>query len=308
MPPGGSRRRRSPHRARNIRRGESAILLAASSDSGATWSQAAVVSEPDDKEPARPAVIAGPRAIHITYASHGLRVRTSRDGGATFGPAITALVGPHGELAAGGDGVLHAIAIDGTPLGAFGSGNQRVDFSASADGRTFTRPQRISRADEALPFYFANPQVALDDRRKWIYLAYTRGHRDGRWDLLLLASRDRGKTWVRTRLGDDPACAIHAVPNLAVDALTGAVHVTWYDSRGMRYAHASCGPGLTACRQLGRVNDAPFSTLSLLPGKSIAEHDALVVDGARRLLHAVWMQPTVDGVRVFHAKAKLPLR
>jgi hypothetical protein len=46
----------------------------------------------------------------------------------------------------------------------------------------------------------------------------------------------------------------------------------------------------------------------MLPGKSIAEHDGLVLDGARRLLHAVWMQPTADGLRVFHARAKLPLR
>ena len=285
---------------------ERAVLLATSADEGKTWSQPINVAEPGE-DATRPSVVAGRGVVYVAYASQGLRGRASRDGGATFEAPVTALFGAHGELAVAADGTLHAIAIDGSPLGAFGSGNQRVDYAWSRDGRTFVR-KRLSIAGEALPFYFANPQVALDDRRKWTYVAYTRGHREGRWDIALAATRDLGKTWVRARIGDDPACAIHAVPNLAVDPVTGALHVTWYDSRGMRYAHASCGAGLAGCRQHGRINDKPLATFSLLPGKSIAEHDALVVDGARRTLHAVWMQPTAAGIRVFHARAKLPLR
>lgn len=295
---------------------EGAIALATSSDGGTTWSQPATVHEAGDPAPQRPQVIAGPGpapdrrdVVYIAYASHGLRVRASRDGGATFGPAVTALAGSHGELAVGGDGLLYAISIDGSVLGAFGSGNQRVDFAASGDaGRSFRKPQRISRTGEALPFFFANPQVALDDRRKWIYLAYTRGHRDGRWDIALVGTKDFGKTFVRARIGDEPPCAIHVVPSLAVDATTGTLHVAWYDSRGMRFAHARCDPGLAACRQVGRINTAPLAAFSLLPGKSLAEHDSLVVDGARRLVHAVWMQPEPAGIRIVHAKAKLPYR
>jgi hypothetical protein len=166
---------------------------------------------------------------------------------------------------------------------------------------------------ERIPFYFANPSVAHDDARKWLYLAYARGGRDGKWDIALLATNDKGKTWRRTRIGDDPPCAIHMVPNLALDPKTGQLHVAWYDSRGGRFAHAVCTYGLGLCKQLGRINDQPFAALSTMRTGELAvgDYQALAVDTARRILHAVWTQPVLDGgkpvARIFHAKAKLPL-
>ncbi|MBA3393330.1 MAG: exo-alpha-sialidase, partial [Deltaproteobacteria bacterium] len=94
------------------------IALATSRDTGRTWSAPVAVHEPDactatspDRgEPclARPKVVSGPDPVrrgaglvHLMYAAAGLRVRTSDDGGKTFGPARTALVGSYGNATVG---------------------------------------------------------------------------------------------------------------------------------------------------------------------------------------------------------------
>ncbi|HET9485193.1 MAG TPA: hypothetical protein VFO79_14625, partial [Xanthomonadales bacterium] len=227
-----------------------------------------------------------------------------------FGAATAMMLGGYANAALGADGRLHLVAIDGGPLGAYGSANQRVLYSTP--GRTVV----VSRRDEMIPFYFANPSIAVDSRRRWIYIAYVRGGRDAVWDIVLAASKDGGQTWTRTRIGDDPACAIHMVPNLAVDTTTGTLHVAWYDSRagmpahsGGRFARATCGAGLAKCTQVGRIDDEPFGALSTVRGHGgwIGDAASIVVDEKRRALHAVWTRPGSD-VRVVHAKAKLPLR
>lgn len=312
------------------------IALTTSRDAGRTWSTPVAVHEPDacaatspDRggpclSPilARPMVVGGPdpgrrgaQLVHLMYAAAGLRVRTSDDGGKTFGPARTALAGSYGNATVGADGRLYAVAIEGGAGAGFGTGEHRIHYTVSADGgRSFARPITVSRRDETLPYFFANPSIAVDTRRRWLYIAYVRGGRDARWDLVIAASKDGGQTWSRTRIGDDPACAIHMVPNLALDPTTGKLHLAWYDSRGpdARFAHAVCGPGATRCTQLGRINDLPFAALSTTRdgARSIGDHQALVVDDKRRTLHAVWTQPVAgpDGTitsRIFHARAKL---
>ncbi|MDQ3337832.1 MAG: glycoside hydrolase [Myxococcota bacterium] len=281
------------------------VMFATSKD-GASWSTPVKLDDSDG----RPIVVAGGGAIHVLFAHEGMRVRTSRDGGKTFGAARTILAGGSGNATLGADGRLHVAAIDGSPLGAFGSANQRIQYTNGG------KPVTVSRRDEMLPFYFANPSVAVDSRRKWIYVAYVRGGRDAVWDLVLAASKDGGATWTRTRIGDDPPCAIHMVPNLALDPTTGTLHIAWYDSRGdkPRFAHATCAPGLAKCTQVGRINDVPLATLSTVRNNAtwIGDYETLVVDDKRRTLHAVWTQPVDEAgkivSRVFHAKAKLPLR
>ena len=192
-----------------------------------------------------------------------------------------------------------------------------VDYAVSVTGgRSFSRPKRLSNRDEMLPFYFAAPGIATDSTRKWIYAVYVRGGRDAVWDLVVLASKDSGATWKRTRLGDAPGCAIHMVPTLALDPTTGRLHLAWYDNRGGigRFVHASCTPGLAKCTQHGSINDVPFAALTTErhAARWIGEHASLVVDDKRRTLHAVWTQPiTASGTtaaRIFHAQAKLPRR
>ena len=308
------------------------VLLTTSRDGGVTWSSPISVHEPADCPEgeagclARPLIAVGPdparkgqQLVHVMYAARGgLRVRTSRDGGTTFGPAVTALAGSYGNATVGADGSLHLVMSTGAPsAGAFGSANHAIEYAVSTTGgRTFAKPRRLSARDETLPFVFSNPSVAVDPRRRWIYAAYVRGGRDAVWDLVILASKDGGATWTRTRLGDTPACAIHMVPNLALDPTTGTLHVAWYDSRGPhgRFAHATCRPGARACTQVGAINDVPFATLSTVRHAApwVGEAQALVIDDRRRTLHAVWAQPIDEQgtivSRIFHAAAKLPRR
>jgi hypothetical protein len=302
------------------------IALATSTDRGTTWSKPVPVHEPGDcaaDEPDcldKPMIAVGPdpqhrgsEIVYVVYSASGLRVRASRDHGATFGPPRTPLVGIYGDLAVGADGTLHLVTVNGGPGGAYGSADQTVEYASSSDGgATFTDPLRVSGSGESIPFFFSNPSVALDNARRWIYLVYARGTRDAKWDLVVAASKDKGKTWKRTRIGDDPACAIHMVPNLAVDPKTGLLHVAWYDSRGPRFAHAVCTPGAATCKQVGRINDVPFAALSTVRhgAKWIGEYESLVIDNARRILHATWSQPVDEAgkivTRIFHARARLP--
>ena len=315
------------------------ILLARSRDGGATWSGPDRADDPDDCAArtclGAPIVVVGPDRhargrdiVYILYAARdGIRVRASRDEGATFRAAATALPGTVANAHVAADGSLHVIAIDSATapttlvppgpatsgpaiMGAFGSGNHRIVYAVSADmGRTFSPPQRLDRRDELLPAYFARPQIVVDSRRRQVYALYVRGGHDGVWDLMLMASKDAGKTWRRTRIGDD--CAVHAVPQLALDATTGTVHIAWFDNRGGgRFARASCSVGASKCQQLGAISEAPFAlSFERFTPAWIGEHAALVVDDKRRMLHAVWAQPVVEGAgvatRIMHAVATL---
>ena len=298
----------------------SQIALLSSRDRGRTWSAPRSLAEQGCMSVGActsPALAVGsdPRRERVLYVAYsaggGIRMIASRTGGATFTPAITALPGERASLAVSGDGVLHVAALRGSVRGSYGAGDHDILYATSSDGgRSFTRPQLVSRSGERLPFYFGTPRIEVDSARKWIYIAYTRGGRDGKWDLAIVATKDKGKTWARSRIGDDPPCATHFAPQLALDPTTGSVHVAWYDSRGNRFAHGVCVEGLRACRQLGRINDAPFAGLSLARHGATAasETTALIVDAARRTLHAVWSQPVAADGRIFHAKAKLPQR
>ncbi len=309
-------------RTSDATRRSSAVVIFTSRDRAGSWSPSRVIADRECVSAAdctSPVIVAGsdPRRERVLYVAYpaggGLRVRSSRDGGVTFGPAVTALPGGRGSLAVAGDGRLHAVALRGSIRGSYGAGDHDILYATSSDGgHSFTRPQLISRTGERLPFHFGTPHIEIDSARKWIYIAYTRGGRDGKWDLAIAATKDNGKTWARSRIGDEPSCATYLAPQLALDPTTGSVHLAWYDSRGNRFAHGVCFEGLRACRQLGRINDTPFAGLSLARHGATAasEATALFVDTTRRTLHAVWSQSVAGEpeARIFHARAKLPLR
>jgi hypothetical protein len=298
------------------------IALATSTDRGATWTKPIAVHDPKDcsgEEPGcldKPMVAADARHVYVMYSANdaGMRVRASLDGGKTFGAPVTALAGIYGNAAIGSDGRLHVVANSGGPLGAYGSAQQKIEYTVSADGGvTFAKPIAVSGRDEVLPFFFSNPSVAVDDRRKWLYVAYVRGGRDAVWDIVIAATKDAGKTWTRTKLGD--GCAIHMVPNLALDPTTGTLHVAYYESIGTgRFAHATCTAGAAKCTPQGAINSAPFAALSTVRhgAKWVGEYETLLVDDQRRMLHAIWAQPVAEGdkivARIFRASAKLPKR
>jgi len=292
------------------------IALATSTDKGATWSEpldvhAAADCPAEEKGGCldKPMIAIGPKdVIYVMYAADdaGLRVRASKDGGKTFGPPSTALAGIYGNAAVGADGRLHVVTLNGGPMGAFGSAQQKVEYAVSSDGgATFSKAVTVSGRDEMIPFFFSNPSIAV--YRNWIYFAYARGGRDAKWDIVLAAFD--GKKWTHQTIGD--GCAIHMVPNLAVDPRTGTLHVAYYDSAPSRFAHATCTPGLGKCTVLGAINSQPFAALSTERhgSKWIGEYESLLVDDKRRVLHALWSQPVAEGdktvSRVFHATAKL---
>jgi hypothetical protein len=165
-------------------------------------------------------------------------------------------------------------------------------------------PTIVSLRDERLPTFFAAPAIAVDDDRRRVWIAYVRGGRDAEWDLVIAVTRDGGKTWARTRIGD--GCAVHAVPALAVDPRTGLLHATFYDSEAMpgRYAHATCALGATpTCVVHGAISPR-FAAFELGRGgpRSLGERAALIFD--HDVLHAYWTQPLVDGVHVMHAQSR----
>jgi photosystem II stability/assembly factor-like uncharacterized protein len=295
------------------------IAMATSTDRGVTWSDPVPVHDPADCDADggecldKPMIAIGPKdVIYVMYSAGdaGLRVRASKDGGKTFGKPATALAGIYGNAAVGSDGKLHIVTLNGGPMGAFGSAQQKVEYTVSSDGgATFGKPITVSGRDEVIPFFFSNPSIAVDDRRHWIYFAYARGGRDAKWDIVLAATKDNGKTWTHQTIGD--GCAIHMVPNLAIDAATGTLHVAYYDSAPSRFAHTTCAPGLAKCTPQGAINSLPFAALSTVRhgSKWIGEYESLVVDDKRHVLHALWSQPVAEGdkivSRVFHASAKL---
>ncbi len=289
-----------------------AIELATSRD-GQTWSPPAAVQADDGSLLGRPILAAGNR-LYVMYGAGdtGLRVRASKDGGKTFTPGVTPLAGTYGNAVIDDAGALHVVTLNGDEHGGYGSAQQRIEYARSSDGgATFTAPRVVSLTDELLPTYYANPSIAVDTRRRWLYIAYVRGGRDAHWDLVIAATRDGGTTWTRRTIGD--GCAIHLVPNLALDPVTGTLHVAYYDNAGVigRFVHATCTPGAAACTERGTINTQRFAALPLgrRGATSIGDHESLFIDAQRRTLHALWAQPVAENgrtvSRVFHATATL---
>jgi hypothetical protein len=302
------------------------IALATSRDGGATWSAPIDVHEPADCGSDatecldKPMVAVGPHprggAREVVYAFYsteqgGLRARASLDGGRTFAAPTTVTEGIYGNAVVATDGNVHVATLRGGPSERPGTPPRSVDYAVSTDAGATWQVHDVLAAGERVPFFFSNPTVAADARRGWVYVAYARIAGDAAWDIALAATRDGGKTWTRTSLGD--GCAVHMVPNLALDPATGTLHVAWYDSEGAvgRFAHATCTPGLAACTRRGAINSVPFAALSMERhgAKWIGEYESLIVDDKRRVLHAVWTQPVGEGdhavSRIFHAVAKL---
>lgn len=305
------------------------IGYARSSDGGATWTTPVAVHTPADCPPGtpfcldKPMIAAGPApgargkdAVHVLYAGggEGMRMRTSLDGGATWGAPVTAAEGAYGDVTVDARGRIHVTVLLAEPRGAaaWGSPEGSVVYTVSSDGRTFGAPVTVSASGESIPFYFVNPTIAVDDVRGWLYIAYAAGSPDGRWDIQLAASRDGGKSWSRRKLNDDETCANHMVPNLALDPRDGSLHATFLENRGGagHLAYTSCKPAGGACARVVRASpDMAAYELVRHSSKWLGEYQSLLVDPKRRVLHSVWTHTVQEGdaaiARVFHAARKL---
>jgi hypothetical protein len=301
----------------------------ATSDDGSTWSVPSVAHDPADCAQTdgcldKPMIAAGSQPdapteslLVLCYATNGLRCRRSINGGTSFARSVAAAPGIYGDLRIDGRGRVHvAVTVPSggpTSAGWFGSAQNRVVYVRSDNGGVSYRTVSTASAEgERVPMYFSNPQVLRDETRALTHVIYPAG--DGvAWNIIVATSRDDGATWTRITANDDAPCATHMTPTAALDATTGAVHLLWLDNRDGRGAAVwtRCEPGASRCAPNERVSDAPFASFALVrqsprwPG----EYHALLVDAARRRLHALWTATVLEGgapvARIFHASAGL---
>jgi hypothetical protein len=307
-------------------RPEKNMLIAGStSKDGLDWSAASPVHAVADCPPAgrgcldKPMVVPaapaeGKSAVTLFYSTDE-SLRALPPGAAS---SVKVAGGAYAHLVRAPSGALYLAVADDRPSvpGAqpaeespFGSLGLQVAVLRSADsGRTWERQAPASDASEPIPFFFSNPQIAVDEARGLQYVAYPTGKPDGAWTLRLATSKDGGKSWSRITVNDDPPCASHMAPQVALDRKSGALFVTWLDNRTGKgsLVMARCEAGGEKCGPNQQVNDAPFASYSFerhLPAW-LSEYGALVFDEKRRVLHSVWTQPVEeDGgatSRIFH--------
>ena len=243
--------------------GRNGIFVRRSLDGGKTWEkQAAAVkawqgSEPDIQWEDMPRVFAdnAPKSpfagnVYVGWIEWQLEqsiilFARSTDGGKTFSPPMRisthaglprddngGLVGFVGTV--GADGTIYAIWNDGLSIA----------FTTSRDGGKSFAPSR-SIIDVAPPYFggaggipgvsraMGFPQIGVDWKRGALHVAWS-DFRNGDVDVFAIASTDRGKTWSKpVRVNSDP---LHDGKDqffqwMAVDPLTGAVYVQFYDRR-----------------------------------------------------------------------------
>jgi hypothetical protein len=233
------------------------IFVRRSLDSGKSWepSAATVVSHesvagiPFEDKPWIVADTAGPRAGNLyvgwtqfTLTASDLLFSRSTDGGKNWSKPIKlssvsglprddngALEGFHGVVAP--DGTLYTIWAD----------RDGIMMSVSRDGGESFAPER--RILNTGPAYFGItgvsrsngfPQIGLDPKSGSLFVSWS-DFSNGDVDVFVAASGDGGKTWsAPVRANDDP---IHNGRDqffqwMAVDPVSGAVNLIFYDRRG----------------------------------------------------------------------------
>jgi len=309
----------------------------ATSADGASWSAPVAVHDADADCPGeapgcldKPMIAIGPdkkdpkkEAVYVAYSSEaagGMKLVRSNDGGKTFARSVAVGSGAYGDLEVGADGDVHVVFVamhtnENSPRpSVYGDTQNAVEYAVSRDGgRTFEAPKRVSAPTEPVPFFFSNPQVAADPKRKMVYVVYPTGTPDGRWDILLASSKDGGATWSRVKVNDDAPCANHMTPSIAIRPGTGELHVIWTEERSGKggVAYAVCAPGGATCSASEAVNDAPFAAYSLgrFNPRWLGEYDSILLDDKRKKLHVVYTATVDEGgkavSRIFAATRKL---
>jgi hypothetical protein len=307
------------------------------STDGKTWSKATIAHDPEDCPEGegcfdKPMIAIGPSIknpkedfIYVSYASElkeGMRLTRSTDGGATFSKAVSVMDGVYGDLEVDSKGIVHAVAIGNNPaqkvedprrVNRFGDLANAVVYARSEDQGLSFITSIVSAPEQKLPFYFSNPQVVSDPKKKLLYVVYPAGEANGVWDIYLATSSDNGKTWSRIKVNDDASCANHMTPTAVLDPKTNKVHVVWTENRSGAggIAYSVCDSGGKKCSANEAVNDAPFAAYSLgrFSKKWQGEYYSLLLDLKSRKLHIVWTQSVDEGgeprSRIFQAEAKL---
>lgn len=136
-----------------------------------------------------------------------------------------------------------AVGPDGTLYAVWAADNKIVLTESHDGGRTFSRARNV--IDTAPIMYAIDgmdrangfPQIAIDPRGGAkggpIYVTWS-DYRNGEVDIFLSVSKNHGKSWsAPIRVNNDPVHngADHFFQWLAVDPVTGAVNVVFYDRR-----------------------------------------------------------------------------
>jgi hypothetical protein len=166
----------------------------------------------------------------------------STDDGRTWSPAVR--ISTHAGLPRDDNGSVsgffQTIAPDGTIYAIWHDGNWITGTESHDGGGTFLPSHPII---ETAPPYFGEvtgvyrvggfPQIAMDPKGETLYICWS-DYRNGDIDVFIAKSLDRGKHWSRpVRVNDDP---LHDGRDqflqwMAVDPITGAVYVQFYDRR-----------------------------------------------------------------------------
>jgi hypothetical protein len=166
----------------------------------------------------------------------------STDDGLTWSPAIR--ISTHAGLPRDDNGAVggfvQAIAPDGALYAIWHDGNAITMTESHDGGKSFSPSHPIIETgppyfDEVTGVYRVGgfPQIAIDPKSRTLYTAWS-DYRNGDIDVFIAASSDYGRHWSEpVRVNDDP---VHDGSDqflqwMAVDPVTGAVYVDFYDRR-----------------------------------------------------------------------------
>lgn len=245
------------------------IVVAKSSNAGATWAPLGVVvnnianpDASDDKEflavDTSNGFFSHPGRLYVIwdesdFAQNNVERIAFSDDGTTWTIHVFSTPGATvgADVKVGADGTVYAVwnrVYPRNPLGQ-ATGDDTY-FSKSTDGGvTWTAPAKIfSHSLASFQNYYMpaaqnerglNSFPSLDiDRNSGsanynrLYIAYADSTTFGHIDVYVRSSGDGGSTWTnRLKVNDDSTGVSHFFPWLGVDPTDGSVNVAWYDTR-----------------------------------------------------------------------------
>jgi hypothetical protein len=229
------------------------ILVAVSTDGGLTFTKAAEIQQ---KFGDQPSIAVGPNSVWVSYtASPGKQIQASgapvtglgqfgsfsapenvpSPGNGDYGDTA---VGPAGQVMVtyqnsvngqGGTDIYTAVDPDG--LGSAGFGKPAKVAHSLIGGFDFIAPQPDRSVDAEANLAWDRSGGAHNGR---VYLIWTQesGNESDNTDIMLQHSDDNGATWSSAvKLNDDTTANSQFNPAIALDQSSGAVAVSWYDTR-----------------------------------------------------------------------------
>lgn len=254
--------------------GNVALVLSRSSDLGRTYGPPSVVDtgRSDDKPYMAVDTVKGRPIVYVSFTrwtdpQRQILFTRSSDGGATFGAPQVLYASPGVNMGAvpvpGPSGHVAVVWAHYATSSFYTPEPTSIIMRSSADaGRTFGPAVTIARFT-SLPRLlepgairiFTFPTVAVNPRTGTLYVAWVQaralahpadqGEMDG--DLVLVRSRDQGRTWSRPVVIDDTVQGDRFMPALSVDR-SGVLRVAFYDRR---VDHVRFGLYGVAARDLG---------------------------------------------------------